>query len=52
MTNQIEEIGETRGLGFFEKYLYVWVILCILAGIVLNRAFFLLDFVELFLERD
>jgi ACR3 family arsenite transporter len=28
---------KTRGLGFFEKYLYVWVILCILAGIVLGK---------------
>ncbi|MFH0963049.1 MAG: arsenical-resistance protein, partial [Planctomycetota bacterium] len=26
-----------RGLGFFEKYLTVWVILCIVAGIVLGR---------------
>ena len=28
---------EPRGLGLFEKYLYVWVILCILAGIVLGK---------------
>lgn len=28
---------EARGLSFFEKYLYVWVILCILAGILLGR---------------
>ena len=28
---------DMRGLGFFEKYLYVWVILCILAGIVLGK---------------
>ena len=28
---------EPRGLGFFEKYLYVWVIFCILAGIVLGK---------------
>ena len=26
-----------KGLGFFEKYLTVWVILCILAGIVLGK---------------
>lgn len=26
-----------RGLGFFERYLTVWVVLCILAGIVLGR---------------
>lgn len=28
---------EPRGLGYFEKYLYVWVMLCILAGIVLGK---------------
>jgi ACR3 family arsenite transporter len=26
-----------RGLSLFEKYLYVWVVLCILAGIVLGK---------------
>jgi len=26
-----------KGLGFFEKYLTVWVILCILAGIILGK---------------
>jgi ACR3 family arsenite transporter len=30
--------SETRGLSFFEKYLYAWVVLCILAGIVLGKA--------------
>ncbi|MFO7956097.1 MAG: ACR3 family arsenite efflux transporter [Candidatus Brocadiia bacterium] len=29
--------SETRGLSFFEKYLYAWVVLCILAGIVLGK---------------
>ena len=29
---------ETKGLGFFERYLTVWVVLCILAGIVLGKA--------------
>jgi ACR3 family arsenite transporter len=28
---------EPKGLGFFEKYLTVWVILCILVGIVLGK---------------
>jgi len=28
---------EQKGLGFFEKYLSLWVILCILAGIVLGK---------------
>ena len=33
------ELGrQSRGLGFFEKYLTVWVILCIAAGIVLGKA--------------
>jgi len=28
---------QPRGLGFFEKYLTVWVVLCIVAGIVLGK---------------
>ena len=28
---------QPRGLGFFEKYLTVWVVLCILAGILLGK---------------
>ena len=28
---------ESKGLGFFEKYLTVWVILCILLGIALGK---------------
>ncbi|WP_370572767.1 ACR3 family arsenite efflux transporter [Methanomethylovorans sp.] len=28
---------EPKGLGFFERYLTVWVILCIIAGILLGR---------------
>ncbi len=28
---------EPKGLGFFEKYLYIWVILCIVTGIVLGK---------------
>jgi ACR3 family arsenite transporter len=30
---------KTRGLGLWEKYLTVWVFLCIIAGIVLGRIF-------------
>jgi ACR3 family arsenite transporter len=37
MAMETERIEEARGLGFFEKYLYIWVILCILAGIVLGK---------------
>ncbi|GAF75282.1 unnamed protein product, partial [marine sediment metagenome] len=37
MTTEAGIIKETKGLGFFEKYLPVWVILCILAGIVLGK---------------
>ena len=29
--------NDTRGLGFFEKYLYIWVILCIVGGIILGK---------------
>ena len=28
---------EPKGLGFFEKYLTIWVVLCIISGIVLGR---------------
>ena len=35
--NAIPVIKEEKRLGFFEKYLTLWVILCILAGIVLGR---------------
>jgi ACR3 family arsenite transporter len=31
--------GKTRRLSLFEKYLTLWVILCILAGIILGRTF-------------
>ncbi|MFH1122442.1 MAG: ACR3 family arsenite efflux transporter [Pseudomonadota bacterium] len=37
MATETERIEEARGLGFFEKYLYIWVILCILAGILLGK---------------
>ncbi|MDT8271562.1 MAG: ACR3 family arsenite efflux transporter [Desulfomonilia bacterium] len=29
--------GETKGLGVFEKYLSIWVLLCIVAGIVVGK---------------
>jgi len=34
---ETERTEEARGLGFFETYLYIWVILCIVAGIVLGK---------------
>jgi len=34
---ETERTEEARGLGFFETYLYIWVILCIAAGIVLGK---------------
>lgn len=37
MAEQMKIEAEGRGLGFFEKYLSVWVILCILGGILLGR---------------
>jgi len=37
MTNETDMTKETRGLGFFEKYLYIWVILCIGVGIILGK---------------
>ena len=38
MGNKAIKPAETRGLGFFEKYLYIWVILCIIAGIILGKS--------------
>ena len=37
MAKETDMSEEARGLGFFEKYLYVWVILCIVAGIALGK---------------
>jgi ACR3 family arsenite transporter len=37
MAMERDGVKESRGLGFFEKYLYIWVILCIFAGIVLGK---------------
>ena len=37
MTTEACSTTEAKGLGLFERYLTVWVILCILAGIVLGR---------------
>ncbi|MHC4211866.1 MAG: ACR3 family arsenite efflux transporter [Planctomycetota bacterium] len=32
-----EQAGNSKGLGLFEKYLSIWVLLCIIAGIVLGK---------------
>src|SRR3989304_4985076 len=37
MTTESDRSGRTQGLGFFEKYLPLWVIRCIFAGILLGR---------------
>ncbi len=37
MTSEAGVSKDTKGLSIFEKYLSVWVILCILAGIVLGK---------------
>src|SRR4030043_2371445 len=39
-SNTVKEIkkpAETKGLGFFEKFLSVWVILCIVVGVAIGR---------------
>jgi ACR3 family arsenite transporter len=36
MSNK-EVIQETKGLGFFEKYLTLWVALCIIAGVAIGQ---------------
>jgi ACR3 family arsenite transporter len=37
MANEASDTKEPKGLNLFEKYLYIWVILCILAGIVMGK---------------
>jgi len=37
MPSEAKGVVPARGLSAFERYLYVWVVLCILAGIVLGR---------------
>jgi len=37
MTPEAEAAGKQQGLGFFEKYLTLWVLLCIGAGILLGK---------------
>ena len=37
MNSEATTTKAQKGLGFFEKYLTVWVVLCILAGIVLGK---------------
>jgi ACR3 family arsenite transporter len=37
MSEDTSAKADAKGLSTFEKYLYVWVILCILAGIVLGK---------------
>ena len=36
MMTEASTAKEQKGLGFFEKYLTVWVILCIIGGIILG----------------
>ena len=37
MQKETEITKESKGLGFFEKYLTVWVVLCIITGIILGK---------------
>jgi ACR3 family arsenite transporter len=37
MTTEADVSELSKGLGFFEKYLYIWVILCIVVGIILGK---------------
>ena len=37
MTPEAGIIKEPKGLSLFEKYLSIWVILCIVAGIILGK---------------
>ncbi len=50
-SNTVKEIkkpAETKGLGFFEKFLSVWVILCIAVGVTIGR---FLPVIPTFLSR-
>ena len=38
MTTEAGITKGPKGLGFFEKYLSIWVIFCILVGIILGKA--------------
>lgn len=35
---ETEQTGNSKGIGFFEKYLTLWVVLCIAGGILLGKA--------------
>lgn len=37
MSGQKELVNESQGLGFFEKYLTLWVIICIVVGVVIGQ---------------
>ncbi|MBW1715595.1 MAG: ACR3 family arsenite efflux transporter [Deltaproteobacteria bacterium] len=37
VATEVSVIKETKALSFFEKYLSIWVILCILVGIILGK---------------
>ena len=37
MESETQAAEETRGLGFFERFLTLWVLLCIAAGVLLGR---------------
>ena len=38
MATESDGAGEKKGLGFFEKYLTIWVFLCIVARIILGKS--------------
>jgi hypothetical protein len=38
MATEAQVTKATRGLTFFERYLSIWVILCIVAGIILGKS--------------
>lgn len=37
VVKEIKKPTEPKGLGFFEKYLSIWVILCIIAGVAIGK---------------
>ncbi len=49
MSAKANEINKNEGIGFFEKYLTVWVILCMVVGVLIgNFAPFIPEFLNRF----
>ena len=43
MNNVSTEVTEKPAINFFEKYLTVWVLLCMAAGMLIGKIFYLVS---------